>query len=76
VTKEVVTSNNPESTVLSHDQQVRVEALDVARRVIVNRGFGSTGKVDPWDLIAVARYVDTGIDPYRPTPDEEEETSL
>lgn len=53
-----------EQTVLTEDQQVRVEALNVARHVLVNRTFGGAGAAHPLDLIAIARFIADGHDPY------------
>jgi hypothetical protein len=60
----------PVPSPLSDAQKVRAEALRVARAVLVNRGFASSGKLDPLDLIPVAIYIETGQDPYETKTDE------
>lgn len=47
-------------------QERRAEALMAARRALVNTTFAGTGKADAVDLVALAKWVMTGIDPYEP----------
>jgi hypothetical protein len=53
------------TTALSADQTARAEALERARRVLqMSHGFASTYPGIPEDLVAVARFILTGEDPY------------
>lgn len=53
-----------ESTNLSGAQRTRVDALLAARRVLVAQSVISSGEADAVDLTCVARYIETGEDPY------------
>lgn len=53
-----------ESNVLDQQQLARIGALCAARSALVNKGAFSQGAADPIDLVQVARYIETGIDPY------------
>lgn len=51
-------------TPLSHDQQVRVEALLQARNVLATKTGFTSAAVDPVDLHNIAQYIVTGQDPW------------
>lgn len=53
-----------QTTVLSERQEVRVAALRAARSVLVSQSPFTSGSADPMDLINLARYIETGQDPY------------
>lgn len=53
-----------ESNVLDQQQLARIAALSAARSALVNKGVLSQGAADPIDLVQVARYIETGDDPY------------
>lgn len=48
-------------------QRARVECLRAARDCLVARGPFPTGAPDVLDLVNLARYIETGEDPW-PTP--------
>lgn len=54
------------SNVLTSDQLARVAALTASRSALVARGgvFSGTGSADAMDLVNVARYIETGQDPW------------
>lgn len=56
------------SNVLSGEQLARVAALKAARVSLVSSGPLSSGAADPFDLVNVARYIETGEDPYAVAP--------
>lgn len=53
-----------ESNVLDQQQMARVAALSAARSSLISKGFASQGAADPIDLVSVARYIETGEDPW------------
>ncbi|MCF8610024.1 hypothetical protein L5G28_07595 [Gordonia sp. HY285] len=58
--------------VLTGEQQQRAKALDLARTVLVHQVGGlapRSGPADPMDLVNIASWITTGIDPYL-TPEE------
>jgi len=50
--------------VLSERQQARVECLKAARECLVARGPLTASAVDSVELVSVARYIETGQDPW------------
>jgi hypothetical protein len=55
------------ATPLDHDQQVRAEALRIARSVLTNTSLvNSALAVSPTDLVDVAQYIVSGADPLAP----------
>ena len=51
--------------VLSERQRARVECLRAARECLVARApFPTSGAPDVLDLVNVARYIETGEDPW------------
>lgn len=58
----------PDDEVLTDEQRRRIQCLRAAREVLVSRGFGPAGKADPIELIDVARYIESGEDPYAVPP--------
>lgn len=50
--------------VLSERQLCRVECLKAARFVLVAKNPLSQGAADPIDLVQIARFIETGEDPY------------
>ena len=52
------------SNVLSGEQLARVAALKAARVSLVSSGPLSSGAADPIDLVNLARYIETGEDPW------------
>lgn len=53
-----------ESNVLDQQQLARIGALQAARSALVNKGPLSSGSADPHQLVSVARYIETGLDPW------------
>lgn len=51
---------------LSNDQVARVEALKAAREVLAARNVMGVSAVDALDLVNVALYIETGVDPWPP----------
>lgn len=49
---------------LTDEQNARVAALRAARACLVSRAAFSQGAADPVDLVSVARYIETGSDPW------------
>ena len=49
---------------LSEKQLARVEAIKAARDALQAVTPISRGSVDPMDLVSVARYIETGDDPW------------
>lgn len=60
-----------EDTPLSERQLARAEALLAARKALAKTAGGvfrnDTGPADALDLVQLARYIETGDDPYAPT---------
>lgn len=44
--------------VLNHAQKVRIECLRAAREVLVTKGFASSGRAFPSELITIARFIE------------------
>lgn len=63
---EVVTPELPDPVRLTEDQDRRVTAVKVARQALQGVGMTSRSAVDPIDLVQVARYIETGVDPWGP----------
>lgn len=57
-----------ESNVLDQQQLQRIAALSAARGALVSKGFGSQGAPNSIDLVMVAIYIETGVDPYAVEP--------
>lgn len=49
---------------LSAAQAARIEGLQAARAVLVAHTLVGTAKAEAWELVAVARYIETGRDPF------------
>lgn len=49
---------------LSERQMARVEALRSAREVLAARNVIGSGPVDALDLVNVAMWIETGVDPW------------
>jgi hypothetical protein len=60
----VTTPFELDSNVLSERQLARVACLRAAREVLVSKALMSSGAADPIDLVNLARFIETGQDPY------------
>jgi hypothetical protein len=59
--------NTPDTltvSALSDRQMARVEALKAARVVLASRNLAGSGAVDALDLVNVAMWIETGVDPW------------
>jgi hypothetical protein len=58
-------SSEPTYRALSDEQLARVEALIAARRALTAQSMTGSSAVDALDLVSVARYIESGVDPWQ-----------